>query len=80
MRKALGMALCVCLLTLVTGCGLDTLAGLAGVDISGVDINGLVNQIKTLAQEYGSGSSSQWSQVTKTSGSDSVVPWFNPWR
>ncbi len=80
MRKALGLALCVSLLTLVTGCGLDTLASLAGVDISGVDVDGLLSDLETLAQKYSSGSDSQWSQATKTSCTDSEVPWFNPWR
>jgi hypothetical protein len=80
MRKALGLALCVSLLTLVTGCGLDTLVSLAGVDISGLDIDGLMGDLQTLAEKYSSGSGSSWDEATKTSCTDTEVPWFNPWR
>ncbi len=81
MKKTLGMALCVSLLTLMSGCGLDTLAGLAGIDISGVDINGLLNQVQTLAAQYSSGNQAQnqhqnWSQMqSKYSPSEPQCPW-----
>jgi|WetSurMetagenome_2_1015567.scaffolds.fasta_scaffold840530_1 hypothetical protein len=79
MKKALVMILCVSLLTLMSGCGLDTLAGLAGFNLNGVDINGLVNQVQTLVSQYTAANPSQGGtqQPSKNSNPQYQYSWCN---
>jgi hypothetical protein len=78
MKKALVMVLCVSLLTLASGCDLNSLAGLAGVNLNGVDLNGLLQQVQTLASQYTAADPSAGGNQ-QSKGSGSPYQYQNSW-
>jgi hypothetical protein len=80
MKKIIVMVLCVSLLTVASGCDLNSLAGLAGVNLNGVDLNGLLQQVQTLASQYTTANPSAGGnqQQSKNSNAPSQNFWCNP--
>jgi hypothetical protein len=84
MRKVVGLVLCVSVLVLAGGCdgsSLSTLAGLAGVDISGISVDTLLNQMESLLVQTNTGSQAKegsWVATASDAAPKNLL--FNLWR